>query len=181
MRSIAVALVVMLVQAASAAAQTAQTEPPRGTLGATLMHAFGLPMGGLDGTFRIGPIDLQGSYVRRSEREGHEDDPDWVRTFEWFKGGVVWPFLGNERIRLHTLGGFELLIDSTNTCALIRARGGDCEEFPHRRPGIHGGLGVEFVGGSRFFTRVQYLTSAVFVYEQVGVGHRFQVAAGFTF
>ena len=36
-----------------------------------------------------------------------------------------------------------------------------CDDFPHRRGGINGGLGVDIPFGRRFLARIQYVTSAI--------------------
>ena len=73
------------------------------------------------------------------------------------------------------------MIDKTNRCALRRLSGDRaCGKSPHRRPGVHGGVGID-IFDSRFFARLQYLMSAVFVYKQVGVGHRLRWAVGIRF
>ena len=179
MRSITAA--VLLALAAPVAAQTPDDDPrPRGTVAATLLHTFEAPTAGVDATWRVGRFDLQGVYVR--ETEGADFDPEWKRTLEWMSVGIIRPVSGPPRFRPHVLAGFELFRDTTNMCALIRLQGGDCESFPHRRPGVYGGLGVEIpFGASRFLARLQYLTSAVYVYEQVAVGHRFRASVGIGF
>ena len=59
--------------------------------------------------------------------------------------------------------------------------GEHCDDFPHRRGGINGGLGVDIPFGRRFFARIQYVTSAIYVYEQIAISHKARLVAGIRF
>ena len=130
-----------------------------------------------------GRSGIQADYVVRRENWGYDEHLEGVeiRKIEFFTVGAVYHLGSSGRFRPHVFAGGEFLRDTTNTCTLIRRRGGDCQNFPHRRPGLNAGLGLDVRLGGRWFARVQYMTSAVFVYEQVGVGHRLRVGAGVSF
>lgn len=161
----------------------AQDETPRGWSAAvTWLHPGLRPGLGGSITWDGGPVRLQFDYTRETERLGEFYGEQSVRTLQWFAGAVSRNLPGTGRMRPHVLAGVELLTDSTNSCAIVRRQGGDCTPLaPHRRPGLHAGLGLDVPLGTRFFTRVQYLTSVVYVYEQFGVGHRLRVGAGVRF
>lgn len=179
-----VALAVVL--AFTAETGHAQEEPPRRWSAAvTLVHPA-LRSGGDAGgsiTWRSGSFRLQFDYARYVERESESGfyGEDEVRTLQWFTGAASWMLPRRGPIRPHVLAGGELFTDSTNVCAIVRRQGGDCMRFVHRRPGVHAGLGFDALLGSRFFARVQYLTSVVYVYERFAVGHRARVGAGIRF
>ena len=195
MRSIAVAVavvvVVVLAPAALAAAQTPdpapEPAPPRWTAGVSVLHSYGEPPIGVHVGWRMSDrVSLQADVVQLRESHGYDEylGGEELRTIRWWTGDALYHFNGRGRIRPHLLAGVELMIDKDNTCALIRRMSGDrdaCGDFPHRRPGVHGGVGVDIPFGSRFFARLQYLTSAVYVYEQVAVGHRLRMAVGVGF
>ena len=190
MRTIAVAVAVLLC-AVPVAAQ--RTEPDhdrqRVTVGVSTQHfltviggyesnplPFGLHVG-WRATDRIG---LQADIVQYRESLGFDEE---VRTLRWWTGATVFHFNDRGPLRPHLFAGGELLIDSTNHCALIRRDypGEHCDDFPHRRGGVNGGLGVDIPFGRRFFARIQYVTSAIYVYEQIAISHKARLVAGIRF
>ena len=155
--------------------------PPRWSAAVTWLHPGLHP--GLGGSIAraTGPLRLQFDYTREVEEHGEFYGERNFRTLQWFAGAVSWNLPGTGPLRPHLLAGAELLTDSTNSCAVVRRQGGDCIHFVHRRPGVNAGLGLDVPLGFRFFVRVQYLTSVVYVYEQFGVGHRLRVGGGVRF
>lgn len=154
----------------------AQEPDRRGTIGVNFMHFASddrrWPYVGFDGTFRVGRFEVQATYFRDSERHDY-GDPEyaWTRTLEWYSGGIIVPLSpAPARIRPHLLTGFQLFRDTTS-------RNG----FPHRRPALYGGLGAEFPLGGRLFARAQYTTLAVYVYEEIYVGHAARMSVGIGF
>ena len=143
--------VVLWIAAAPAGAQESEPDSrprPRVTVAATVMDVYRLRPTGVDVTWRVGRYEIQGVYVRRTEPQPYE--PDETRTFEWMTAGVIWPVQrGNSWFRPHLLAGVEMFRDTESD-----------GYFPHRRPGIHGGLGADIPLGSQFFARLQYMTSA---------------------
>ena len=173
-------VMLVLVLAAPAAAQ----ERPRGSVGVAMLHSFSAPWLGVDTTVRTGPVDTQFTYFRLTEFDVYDYDGYYEesrRVFDWFSAGVIWPFPGvSGRIRPHLLGGYELFKDTS--CDRMSAdQSWECGPFPHYRPGVHVGLGVDVPIRGRFFARVQYLSSVIFVYERAAVGHRLRVSAGLRF
>ena len=164
------ALAVVLSITAPAGAQGSKPAPrPRATVAAAVMDIYRMRPVGIDVTWRVGRYEIQGVYVRRTEPQRYE--PDETRTFEWMTAGIIWPVQrGNSWIRPHVLAGVEMFRDTLSD-----------GYRPHRRRGIHGGLGADIPLGGRFFARLQYMTSAVFVYEQVVADHRFRASAGIGF
>jgi len=123
---------------------------------------------------------VQADIVQYREPLGSYEE---VRTLRWWTGAVAFHFNDRGPLRPHLFAGGELLIDSTNHCALIRRDypGEHCDDFPHRRGGINGGLGVDIPFGRRFFARIQYVTSAIYVYEQIAISHKARLVAGIRF
>ena len=153
----------------------AQEPERRGSVGVAMIHAAGddrrLPIGGFDATFRVGRFDVQATYHRLTERYDYDLSDPWTRTIEWYSGGIIWPVSPSPAwFRPHLLTGFLLMRDTTSD--------GD---FPHRRPAVYGGLGVDFPLGWRVYARAQYLTAAVYVYEQVYFGHMARASVGIGF
>lgn len=181
-RRIAALAAVLTLPAWTAHAQYEEASPRRWSAAVTWIHPGLRPGLGGSMTWDAGSLRLQFDYTREVERLDEFYGERSVRTLQWFAGAVSWNLPGTSRMRPHVLAGAELLTDSTDSCAILRRRGGDCTPLaPHRRPGLHGGLGLDAPLGTRFFARVQYLTSVVYVYERFGVGHRLRVGAGVRF
>ena len=177
MRRTSLALAVAAALAAPVAAQESAPAPARrGTIGAAILHFASddrrWPYVGVDGTFRVGRFEVQATYFRDTMR--YDDfDPEyaWTRTLEWYSGGILWPLSPSPaRFRPHVLTGFQMFRDTTSD-----------GPFPHRRPAVYGGLGAEFPLAGRLFARVQYMTLAVYVYEEIYVGHAGRASIGIEF
>ena len=92
---------------------------------------------------------------------------------------MIWSLPSN-RIRPHLLGGFELFKD-THCDRTQSDHAWDCGPFPHYRPGRHTGIGINVPFENGFFTCVQYPTTVIFVYGEVGVRHCVRMSAGSRF
>lgn len=170
-------ILVLTVAAGLAAPVAAQESAPaperRGTIGASILHfgsdGRGWPYVGFDGTFNVGRFEVQATYFRDTVR--YEDfDPEyaWTHTIEWYSGGIILPLSPSPaHFRPHVLTGFQMFRDTMSV--------------PHRRPAIYGGLGAEFPLGGRLFARVQYMTLAIYVYEEIYVGHAGRASIGIGF
>ena len=200
MKKIAIALAVALLFAVPAAAQEPEPEPEpdprRVTVGVSARHYLSVWGGSFDS--EPVPLGLHVGYrfsdrfgvhadiVQRRERQGlrfGEESPGVVRTLRWWTGGAVFHLADKGRVRPHLLTGVELLIDSTNRCALLRREypGDDCQNFPHRRGGVNAGLGVDIPVGRWVFARIQYVTSVIYVYDAIGISHSTRLVAGVRF
>ena len=192
---IIVTIAMILLSAQFAVAQPADPDgPKRLTLGVSTLHQFTV-IGGYETNFV--PLGLHAGWRLNNriglhadimhDRESHGFDEysggEDIRTLRWWTGGATFHFNDCGRLRPHLLAGFEMLADSTNRCEQLRRRYPDehCETFPHRRPGVNGGLGIDIPFGSRFFARFQYLTSVIYVYEVVSISHKTRLTMGVDF
>ena len=132
-------------------------------------------------------IGVHGEVVQHTESQGFDEflGGEETRTLRWWTAGATFHFKDSGRVRPHFLTGFEMLVERDNNCDLIRRAYPDnpypCESFPHRIPGVNVGLGIDIPFGRRFFARIQYLTSAIYVSEVVGISSKARLVVGVGF
>ena len=172
--------IVVLAGILTALALPAAAQEPterQGSIGASFFHLGGddrrWPYSGIDGTYRIGEIELQGTYHRYSRRYEEETEYAWTRTLEWITGGVLVPVSPAPRwFKPHVLAGGWM----------FRELDSDFGKWDWGQPAVYGGLGAEFpLGWRRTFVRVQHMTVAVHSYGEVYVGHVGRVSVGIGF
>lgn len=190
-----IVIVMILLSAQAAAAQPPDPDRPRRlTVGISNVHEYTVFGGGRRNPVLLGlhagwrltdRIGLHTDIAQHRENHGFDEylGGERIRTRRWWMAGTTFHFNDRGRLRPHLLTGFEMLVERDNTCDLLRRirPGEPCEDFPGRRPGVNGGLGVDIPFGSRFFARFQYLTSAAYYEKMLVISHKARLTLGIGF